>query len=328
MSLAVLRKSAPSAYVNRLWASAREGRGGRRPCPACEQPMIEVALPSEAKPAMLDVCRACHFVWFDPREYEVVPALPPPPEEPPLPREARELLALHQVELIAERARGGELGAEPPDEAWKVLPGIFGLPVEHEGHPLERVPYLTWALAALVTLVSLVAFRDLKAAVESFALIPAEPFRLGGVTFLTSFLLHGGVLHLLGNMYFLLVFGDNVEDYLGSRRYLLLIGLATVMGDLVHVAVDPRRTIPLIGASGGISGIIAFYALKFPRVRLGFLLRFFWIRMPAYIALVLWVLLQLALARMQVAGTTNVSALAHLGGAGAGLVCWLVWRDE
>src|SRR5207249_4486791 len=117
----------------------------------------------------------------------------------------------------------------------------------------------------------------------------------------TSFFLHGGWVHLLGNLYFLLIFGDNVEDYLGRWRYLLLILLAMIVGDALHVLMDPRSAVPVIGASGGIAGIITFYALKFPRVRLGFLFRFWWFHMPAYFALIMWVLLQFVGAWLQLA---------------------------
>jgi membrane associated rhomboid family serine protease len=97
---------------------------------------------------------------------------------------------------------------------------------------------------------------------------------------------------------------------------------------------DAERTpseTALSSASGGISGIIVFYALTFPRARLSFLLRyfyvrFFWVRLPAWIALVLWIALQTWGAYAQVKGFSNVSALTHLGGAGAGFLAWLAWH--
>ena len=76
-----------------------------------------------------------------------------------------------------------------------------------------------------------------------------------------------GILHLVGNLYFLLIFGDNVEDYLGWRKYLLLIFGATIAGDFVHLLRN-RIHEPSIGASGGISAVLVFYALQFPRADL------------------------------------------------------------
>jgi len=134
-------------------------------------------------------------------------------------------------------------------------------------------------------------------------------------------------------MYFLLVFGDNVEDFLRPLRYLTLIALAAFIGDLAHIAVDPQSQIPCIGASGGIAGVITFYLLNFPLVRLEFLMRwgfvwFRWIRLPAWSVFILWIFFQLIGALEQKAGMSSVSSFAHLGGAAVGVVAWLIWRKE
>jgi membrane associated rhomboid family serine protease len=193
-------------------------------------------------------------------------------------------------------------------------------------------PLFTWAVALLITVVSVGAFFNLDAAVETFGLVPAEAWRYGGATFITSFLLHGGIFHLLGNLYFLLIFGDNVEDYLGKLRYGLLILAATVAGDLLYLLVASGSTMPCVGASGGISGIIVFYALKFPNARLGFMFRYFlyfhWFQIPAWGALALWLLMQGVGTYLQLNGLSHVGATAHLGGALAGFLAWLVWRKS
>ena len=124
-----------------------------------------------------------------------------------------------------------------------------------------------------------------------------------------------------------------MENLLGPFRYLLLIALAALIGDLAHIVADPRSQIPCIGASGGIAAVITFYAFNFPGVKLGFLLRyswrwFRWIRLPAWSVFVLWILFQIIGAWEQVKGIGSVSALAHLGGAAMGFVVWLLWRSE
>jgi membrane associated rhomboid family serine protease len=175
---------------------------------------------------------------------------------------------------------------------------------------------------------TVLAFPHLREVVKQFGLIPAQAGRLGGLTFATSFFLHAGVLHLVANSYFLLVFGDDVENALGRPLYLLLLAFSAFIGDLAHIAADPRSNLPCIGASGGIAGVIAFYALAFPKARLAFLFWrwWHWIRLPAGVWIVWWIVLQIIGAFEQVAGVTSVSALAHLGGAAVGVVCWLVWR--
>lgn len=287
---------------------------------------------AEGMPAV-DICHRCHVLWFDPAEFDALPAQPAPPAEPEMPERAREIMAIAAVEQIADRsAREGGGGAPAPDEMWKYLPALFGMPVEYETSILSRLPWVTWLVAALATGVSAAGLANLAAAIGQYALLPAEPWRHGGMTLLTSFLLHGSLFHLISNMYFLLVFGDNVEDAMGKGAYLALLVAASLAGDVLHVAFDPRPDVPVVGASGGISGIILYYALRFPQARLGLLLRFFvalrWVQVPAYAYVGLWVLLQLLGAGQQLAGVTNVSALAHLGGAAVGLAAWLLTRSR
>jgi len=332
VSISVLRKAIDRDFVNQLWQKARSHSvPGVRRCPACNHRMVEVEVADADAEEQLDVCRTCQFVWFDPNEFETAPHVPPMPSAPkekPLPQEAREALALYQVQRMAEEAR-----AEPaPPESWQLIPALFGLPVESETDSLKRLPWFTWGTAALIAFASMLAFQNLEAIVGNYGLMPGHAWRHGGITFITSFFLHGGWLHLLGNLYFLLIFGDNVEDYLGRWRCFLLLVLASVVGDFAHILGEPHSVVPAIGASGGISGIIAFYALKFPHARLGFLWRLYWyfrwIQLPAWGAFCLWIALQLLGALEQISGFTNVSALAHLGGAAVGVALWAMWRKK
>lgn len=331
MGIGVLRKALTEQTVNTLWdLSGSDGARGRgRDCPSCLSPMVAVTSSESSDGIRVEVCRKCHFFWFDPGELDALPAHPAPRAMQPMPPDAREIMAVAEAKRIADQYRNAS-GSAAPEEKWKYLPAMLGMPVEYENSPLTRLPLVTWLVAAAAIIITIPAFFQMGVAVKDFGLIPAEAMRKGGLTFLTSFFLHGDIFHLIGNMYFLLVFGDNVEDFLGTGRYLALILIAAGLGDLLHIALDPRQQIPLIGASGGISGIVLYYALKYPRVQLGILLRVFfyfrWIRMPAYAYVGIWVVLQLLGAYQQVAGITNVSALAHLGGAAVGLAFWLMTR--
>jgi membrane associated rhomboid family serine protease len=208
----------------------------------------------------------------------------------------------------------------------------LGLPIETDDGPLAHRPWLTWSLALLILIVSLAAFVNLKPIIAQYGLVPAHWMRLGGLTFLTAFFLHAGVFHLLTNLYFLLVFGDNVEDFLGRWRFLALILMATLAGHVLHIIGDPASRLPCIGASGGISGVVAFYACKYPHARMGFLFRyvtiFRWVRMPAYLLFLLWIAIQVMGACFQVTGDCGVAYRAHLGGAVVGVLFWLATRRE
>ena len=206
------------------------------------------------------------------------------------------------------------------------------MPVEFDALAEERRPVVTWLLAAVIITASVYSFFHLHEVVQLFGLIPARATRMHGLTFLTSFFLHAGIIHPVGNMYFLLVFGDDVENFLRPLRYLALIATAAFVGDLIHIASEPNSTIPCIGASGGIAGVITFYALSFPQTKIGFLWRYFfyfhWIRLPAWFVFVLWILFQIIGAYEQKIGISSVSSFAHLGGAAVGMAAWAVCRKR
>jgi membrane associated rhomboid family serine protease len=329
----VLRKTVAERLANEIWRLARQdGDSQGAVCAICRKPMAAVLLRTrQGSPKELDVCKSCHFVWFDTRELEQLPsAESQASRREPLPQEARERIAMMELKLLEEKQRGPEFGNTEPDEAWKWIPAILGLPVEMEVEPIRSWPWLTWGLVAAMACTFALTIGNLSDVVQQYGLVPAQLGRYGGITFLTSFFLHGGFFHLLGNAYFLLIFGDNVEDVLGRWRYVLLIAAAALVGDLLHIVGEPHSAVPCIGASGGISGVIAFYALRFPNARLGFVWRyvflFRWIYMPAWAAMGLWLLLQGVLVVGQLMGVGHVSALAHLGGCDVGLVVWFVWR--
>lgn len=332
VTVELLHRTFTEESINPLWLHAIRGEGqSGGNCPQCQRPMLEVAL-SDRTNIKVDVCRRCHFVWFDAHEVDTLVARWPTPQ-PELPQEARELLAIEKVKQIAAAAEGGDFDSALPDEWWKQIAACFGMPIEFDAVAQDRPPWATWALCLAIIAASLVAFQNLPEAVARFGLIPAQATRLHGLTFFTSFFLHAGIIHLVGNIYFLFVFGNDVENFMRPMRYLAFIALAAFIGDVTHILLDPHSEIPTIGASGGIAGVITFYALKFPHVRLGFLMRwgfvwFQWIRLPAWFVFVLWIFFQIIGAWEQRAGISAVSSFAHLGGAAIGVVAWLLFRTR
>jgi membrane associated rhomboid family serine protease len=153
------------------------------------------------------------------------------------------------------------------------------------------------------------------------------PFR--PQVFVTSLFLHGGWLHVGGNMLYLWIFGDNVEDRLGHVRFLIFYLVCGVAASLVHVLANPASTVPTIGASGAIAGVLGAYFLLYPKSRvltlvpLGFYLQV--VQLPAFFLLGFWFLLQFIVGAVSLgarnAGGAGVAWWAHVGGfaAGAGL---------
>lgn len=152
------------------------------------------------------------------------------------------------------------------------------------------------------------------------ALAVPEPLTLISYAFL-----HGDILHLLGNMLFLWVFGDNVEDALGHVRYVIFYILCGIAAGLLHIGLNLDSTAPLIGASGAISGVVAAYLLLHPRVHLWVLvLRVIPLQVPAYWALGAWILMNVVLAVIPL--EPLVAWWAHVGGMIAGAILVIFMR--
>lgn len=154
------------------------------------------------------------------------------------------------------------------------------------------------------------------------------PDRLHYSALLTSMFLHGGFMHLIGNMWFLWIFGDNVEDVLGHGKYLLFYLLCGVAAAVVHIALNSDSRLPTIGASGAIAGVMGAYVVKFPKSRIITLVFIFifltTVEVPAAFMLIYWFVIQL-FSGVGSIGYSNVSRggtawFAHVGGFLAGIL--------
>ena len=207
-------------------------------------------------------------------------------------------------------------------------------------NPVRRFPVVTVTLillnaAVFVFELFMPSSGELGQLASQWGLVPYRLVRLepvAGVTIFTSMFLHGGWLHLLGNMLYLWIFGDNIECALGSPRFLAFYLLCGMGAALAQVAVDPTSRIPMIGASGAVSGVLGAYLLLFPQAEVETLILFGFfarlVRMPAVVVLGWWIVLQLlsgvASLGMNVAG--GVAWFAHVGGFAAGLVLVIAFR--
>lgn len=140
------------------------------------------------------------------------------------------------------------------------------------------------------------------------------------ITLLTSMFMHGSISHIFGNMLFLWVFGDNIENRIGHFRYAVyyvVCGFAAAAG---QIALNTDSIIPMLGASGAISGVLGGYLLLYPKRRVRAIIFSFLTDVPAYVALGIWIVYQIILGYMTPTGEGGVAYAAHLGGFIAGLV--------
>lgn len=203
----------------------------------------------------------------------------------------------------------------------------------HDDNPTTLVPIFTVALiglciAAFLWQISL-GTAGFEAVVMHLGVVPAALVGSAhavvppALTVLTSMFLHGGWLHLVGNMLYLWIFGNNVEDAMGHGRFLAFYFLCGTAAALTQAIPQPASTVPMIGASGAISGVLGAYALLYPHARvlvlipLGFFTQL--VRLPAVIVLGFWFLLQALSAAMAPPGQAGVAWGAHVGGFMAGL---------
>jgi membrane associated rhomboid family serine protease len=208
-------------------------------------------------------------------------------------------------------------------------------PIGDDNTQERTVPVVTYALVALNVLFFLVELSGGDQFIKDWAFVPtrfsADPAS-NAVTILTSMFMHGSWMHLFGNMLFLWIFGDNVEDRFGHLQFLafyLLVGLAATFAQFI---LAPHSSVPNVGASGAIAGVLGAYILMFPQSRVNVLLGRQIVAMPAIIVLGFWIALQLFSGVGTIAYTDEtsdvggVAYMAHIGGFFAGFLLTFLFR--
>jgi membrane associated rhomboid family serine protease len=185
---------------------------------------------------------------------------------------------------------------------------------------------------------------DPEAFYTGFGFIPHDFFNSGNlgaagwlsssIPLFTSMFLHGGWVHLLGNMLYLWIFGDNVEDRLGHGRYLFFYVFCGIAGTLVHGFIHAGSKVPTIGASGAIAGVLGAYLYLFPRARIRTLLVFLFffriVRIPAILLLAYWILIQTysGMSELEAGAGTGVAWFAHIGGFACGFLLMILMKKK
>lgn len=216
------------------------------------------------------------------------------------------------------------------------------IPLRDE-NPTSRFPFVTVAFIALNILVffsQLISGEGLQYYVYRMGAIPYEithftTLRIGDVsrlspplTLITAMFLHGGIFHLLGNMLYLWIFGNNIEDRLGSLRFILFYLISGLGASLVHILFNPNSQVPMIGASGAIAGILGAYLILYPRANVMTLVFFFFfvriVPIPAALVLGLWFFLQM----LNIGLGGSVAWFAHIGGFLIGILLVRVFARQ
>jgi rhomboid family protein len=221
------------------------------------------------------------------------------------------------------------------------------LPIRDD-QPSYSTPYVNWFLIALNLLIYLFQStldpRSYDAFGREFGVVPVRlaAFLAGShmyslpqvvLPFFTSMFVHAGWMHVIGNMWFLYIFGDNVEDYLGHFKYLVFYLLSGLIAMSTQVAIYPHSTIPTVGASGAIAGVLGAYFILYPRARVLTWFFVFVLYLPAWIVLGEWFALQFLAGAATLSANAShdvggVAVWAHVGGFVAGMVMIKIFPER
>ena len=198
-----------------------------------------------------------------------------------------------------------------------------------DDNPRVLIPFVTYFIIGLNALVFIYQYFIIQGAqlsenfIYTYALIPANPNIL---TIFSSMFMHGGFTHIIFNMWFLWIFGDNIESVLGHKKYLLFYFLCGIGAGLSQIQIDPDSTIPMVGASGAIAGVLGAYLFRFPRATVHVLVILIvfitFIRVPAMIVIGFWFLSNLTagIGTLGIEQTGGTAWFAHIGGFISGVL--------
>ncbi|HPD61842.1 MAG TPA: rhomboid family intramembrane serine protease [Anaerolineaceae bacterium] len=209
------------------------------------------------------------------------------------------------------------------------------IPIGDDNSQRRLVPVVTWILVILNVAVFLLELMGGDVFIMMWSFIPARFMQdpAGNmITIFTSMFMHAGWFHLIGNMLYLIIFGDNVEDRFGHVKFLLFYVLCGFIAMLAQLIAAPYVTIPNLGASGAIAGILGAYLVLFPRRRVRVLLGWWIVHLPALIVIGGWILIQVLSSLGSLAGSASaaggVAYMAHIGGFLSGLVLSFFFRNR
>ena len=274
-------------------------------CPRCHQRLHAYNLALNGKALEIDECGTCHSLWFD-RD------------------EASHLRALMQDSAIHAESMAARKGT--------IKSYIFQLltqfPIE-VWNPVRHRPYMVYTLLALVLAVfagQIMYEPYIAEHYREFLMVPADIAAGQNLwTVVTAGFFHGGLMHLVGNLWMLWIFGDNVEDQLRKRHFLILYFGALIAGNVAHLVAEWGAYGPLLGASGAISGLMGAYLVLFPRVKVWAMVLIIRVKLSALWYLGLWCGLQVGMVYLDAAG---VAWFAHLGGFVFGAIYALAIRKR
>ncbi len=313
-------------------------------CPECHRDMKRVYY--EEAGITLRLCRHCQLIWFEEGQYDKLPRIDPEVAA----QNAASVLSEKSIEALlkAERTIDEEIketiDSPPPPKFNNLFEAVSNLPTINDDLDQSDIPWISWGLITIFTIVFLSALSHLGKNVMHFGYRPTDPFRMYGLTIFTSFFLQRNFLHLFAGVYFLKLFGERLEKKSGSLLVLLLLAVGHIAGILFLTLFNFGDKVTEIGIGAGLSALIAYYVVLTPTEKFSFILlsrfhkrtptlkqRLFGrpavYRIPAYWSLISWIVIQLFLQSIaSIFLAKHTSLLPVVGGTLVGLMWGYVVR--
>lgn len=270
-------------------------------CPIDYHTLNTYRVEFENEKVEVDTCPECEGLWIDPKE-------------------GKKLL---DIVLHAGQSGSSTLNQKPGVKSY-LFQLFSGMPVE-AWNPVHHKPVLTIGLIGVLITVFILQLTQVEMH-ALFVLVPVQ-FLSGDQpwTVISSGFLHGGIAHLLGNLYFLYIFGDNVEDYIGKARFVVLYMSSLVFSALGYTLIRSESESGFLGASGAIAGLMGAYFVLFPKIKLYFTVLFIPIRLNVVWYLAAWLVFN---GVMMASGVEGIAWSAHIGGFIIGLLFGVLFRFQ
>lgn len=317
-------------------------------CPSCTKKMKVVVEPKWMKGGELDVCRSCRLIWLKADSHLEVPHpedfLISKGDSTVIQDRAEGVMELMLAQQRAEYEKNAWVTSPPPEISKRIL-GFMGVPVEENSNDSSILETWVTSLILLTCFMLHVFFHfngSTGAHFQKYGFLPSEPFKNSGLNIFLASFLHGGWFHLIFNLYFFNMFADDVEEYLGKIKFVVLVVVASLSTAFFQIWLGTKPMIPHVGLSGVVMAMMCFYAFAFPKNRIAFLIPGIhiwnhgdgeaWIRTLRWWRLPAWIVFGFYTAKdflkyffFEKAGWGDVSHSGHLGGIFAGLVIWFLF---
>ena len=308
-------------------------------CPVCYNFLSYVHFKSERRLLEFLICTKCEHIVLEKKVYLKLPLQAEYDRKKQKKLKDEKAWQKEQQELIANTK---QVEAKKNRESWVVFGGKIGIMNCLMGLPelggvktrLDKIPKFTICFILVCLGAIILEFIEPELMIDTFAFNPSEPFKLMGLTLFTSCFLHAGLLHLFGNLFFLLLFGIYLENHIGLKKFLILCLAGTFMGSITFGLLNSQVDTPSVGASDAVFAVITYFTFCFPRASIYLPVWIIIIPVAIRIPVIVWFLIYMGWtlfsSYLQIVGleTDLTNHLAHAGGAFAGFVLFMLWERK